>query len=230
MSLIMSPSNILNHMKCPLQAWAMREKLIPWKETPQKNRGTSIHSALEEACNTNFALPVLPDGCDSAYVSDTLNLISNTGACHKLKLFTEHAMAVNRKMKKVEFFADDVFFRARADLLMLNLNKRFAIIGDWKTGKIYPESEDQMRLESILVTALYGVQVVHWKLFYVDQGKTKQGSVDFTKGLAPVKDLLDIMKDMQDLDRSNGPWVAKKNKFCKWCDWYHGDCQDSNAW
>lgn len=229
--IVMSPSNILAHKKCPLQAWGQREKLIAWKESPQKARGTAVHSALEQAVKDKFKPPAaLPDGCKPAYISDVMRAMSLEAHMEKMQVMTEQSLAVNRAFKPTNFFADDTFFRCRADLLMVYPDKRGAIIGDWKTGKIYDYSKDQMRLEAVLVYAVFGTPRVDWKLFYVDQGQTKEGTVDFSNGLGAVQDLLEVMQEMQALDKNNGPWSARKNPFCRWCDWYHTECRESRAW
>lgn len=178
----------------------------------------------------SFKAPVLPEGVDVLYVADLMTKLKRLATEHKLIVLAEQDLAVTKTFKKTDFFADDVFFRARADLLMIKPGG-FAVIGDWKTGKIYDYSKDQMRLEALLVSALYNIKIIHWRLFYVDQGKTVQGLVNLSQGLGCVKDLTDVMHEMQQLSASNGPWLAKKNKFCKWCDWYHKDeCKESEAW
>lgn len=227
--IVMSPSGVLAHKSCPLKAWAQREKLIVWKETPQKQRGLDAHTALEASVKNGFKPPVLPEGMNALYVTDVLTKLARLAKEHDMLVCTEHDLAVNRQFEPTTFFADDVFFRARADLLMVKPDK-FALIGDWKTGNIYDYSKDQMRLEAMLVSSIYNVKIVHYRLFYIDKGQTVSGLVNLSDGLASLKDLVDIMKEMQALDKTNGPWVAKKNKFCRWCEWYHKDCKESAQW
>lgn len=226
--IVMSPSNILAHMKCPLQAWAMREKYIVWKDSPQKQRGTDVHAALEQSVKDGFKVPVLPEGCDMLYVTDLMNKLKLVSSEHKLTVLAEQDLAVTSKFKPTQFFADDAFFRCRADLLMIG--KSFAIIGDWKTGKIYDYSKNQMRLEALLVACVYNIRIIHYDLFYLDQGQTVKGTVDLSSGFSSLDDLFDVMKEMQSLSKTNGPWPARKNTFCRWCDWYHKDCTESAKW
>lgn len=226
-----SPSNIGQFHQCPRKWWGQREKLLRWKPSPQKERGTAVHETLEQALKEGpQAVQAWPTGLNAAYTQTTLQRlrgIAEAGAT----LYTEHEMCVNHEFKAAGFWDDDALLRCKADILLV-VPGQSALLGDWKTGRVYADSDMQLRTEALLVHLLYDVPTVYWALFYVDQGQTKEGRVDFTRGLAPVQDILNLMHDARAVAESGGPYRAKQNKFCKWCDWYHDDeyCSESTEW
>ena len=228
--IVCSPSNLAQFQTCPLKFYGQRSKMMPWKETPQKKRGTEVHATLEKALNEGVqAVPVWPDGIKEMYtltVLQRLKAIKDAGAT----LYTEHEMCVTPEFKATDWWDEFALLRAKADLLLV-VPGVSALLGDWKTGRIYEGMDFQLRTEALLVHVLYGVPVVNWSLFYVDQGQTKSGSVDFSKGIAPVQDVLDLIRVVQKTVGMGGPFYPKKNKFCKWCDWYHTEyCEESKKW
>ena len=229
MSLItFSPSNLSQYRLCPKKFWGQQTKMIVWKETRAKARGTAVHEALEIAVKDGIKrVSDWPSGLNVGYVQDTVRTLRGIDGA---KILTEHEMAVDKNFKSCGWWDGDAFLRAKADLLCLK-PEEYALVGDWKTGKIYPDMDFQLRVEALLVHALYHVNVVSWMLFYVDQGQTKKGIVDFTQGFAQVQDILDLMLEAKKTMGQGGPYLAKKNQFCRWCDWYHTpSCQDSRGW
>ena len=223
-----SPSNLAQYVSCPRKYWGQRAKLIQWKETPQKLRGTAVHAALEQAVKDGpQAVKAWPDGIAHIYTQSVISDLRKQALT--AQLFTEHEMCVNDKYVSTGWWDDDAMLRAKADLILLWPDHAF--IGDWKTGKIYPDSDLQLRVEALLVHVLYKVPVVNWSLFYVDYSQTKSGVVDFTKGVQQVEDIVLLMQKIKTLVETGGAFLPKKNKFCKWCDLYHGMyCEDSKGW
>lgn len=218
---VFSPSNINAHLQCPLKAYGQRVGLIKWKETPAKNRGITIHAAMEKAIKTR-TLPTneLPVDTNTAYLNECLTKILQITDCHGCNLYTEHEMAINKQFKPTGFWDDDAFLRCKSDVLIVKPNS-FAIIGDWKTGKVYEESVTQMRTTSLLVYSLYKVTDIHYKLFYIDSAYTRDGICNYQCGTDCVKDILSTMVEMQNLIKNNGPFLPKKNPFCSWCDFHN---------
>lgn len=224
----LSPSNLGQYKLCPLKFWGQSiEKTIKWQPTPTKERGITVHATLEEVIQGK-PLTYLPDGVDIHYVTGVLSKIQ-TMRENGAKVLTEHEMSVTKDFKSCGWWDTDCLLRAKADVLILFGDS--AVIGDWKTGRIYNDSEFQLRVESLLVHALYKATKIYWSLFYIDQGKTKKGSIDFSTGLSSVMDILNLMKEARQSMQANGPYPAKKNQFCRWCPWYHtDDCAESSSW
>lgn len=227
---VASPSNLSQYAACPKKFEGQRSKRIKWKESPSKVRGIEVHAALEQAMKNGIGtVPAWPDGMNEAYtltILQKLRGIAEAGAT----LHTEHEMAIDEGFKPSGWWDDGTMLRAKADLLLV-VPGRSALIGDWKTGRMYADSDMQLRTEALLVHVLYAVPTINWSLFYVDQGQSKSGVVDFTQGLGQVKDILELMKSARTAVDNGGPFPAKKNKFCRWCDWYHtNNCMESGEW
>lgn len=212
----LSPSRLSQYSLCPLKFWGQVSGQLVWKDSPAKHRGTEIHDTLAQSLNSHAAPVSLPEGVDNDYIAETLEKLRN------VDILVEHELAVTRDCKPAGWWDEDCFLRAKADFIILSPEGQLgAFIGDWKTGKVYPGMELQLETEALLVYALYHKPVVRWGLFYVDQGITKKGVVDFTQGLAPVKNVISLAKECWNALEQGGPFPAKKNQFCRWCDWYH---------
>lgn len=224
-----SPSNLSQYRLCPYKFWAQKTGLIKWKDSPQKARGTAVHASLEQAVKGGIeTVKDWPSGLDVAYVQDTVRTVR--GLAETTTIYTEHEMAIDHSFKKSGWWDEETLLRAKADLLCV-VPEQFALIGDWKTGKIYPDMDFQLRVESILVHALYKVKAISWMLFYVDQGQTKKGVVDFSNGLSEVQDILNLMKECRKASSQGGYFPQKKNQFCRWCEYYHTEhCTASESW
>lgn len=220
MAFVMSPSNMKSFADCPLRFYGSSiSKEIPWMDSPQKARGTAIHAALEKAAHKGWqGDPAYDDKMDVGYAKAVVQTIQS----HKsrgYKLFTEHEMAMTKQGKACSWWDGAAFLRAKADVLLLPKHDwQPLIIGDWKTGRIWDKENFQLRVEALLTHILYGAKKVKYAYWYVDQGQPVQDEIDFSKGLADVQDIYDLMQDMRLALRDNN-FPAKKNKFCKWCPW-----------
>lgn len=233
MTLILSPSNMKMWKECPLKYWAFQTKRMVWKDSKAKARGTAVHEAMQKALESGIsAVPTWPDKMDVGYTQDTLRYFAQFIEQYKaggLEVYTEHEMAVNRSLKPTGWWDDDVYLRAKADFVFIQPGQ-FVHIGDWKTGKIYPDMEFQLQTEALLAHVLYSVPIITWGLYYLDQGQTKTGTIDLRNSIAPVQDVLDTMRDIETMTKA-GSFPAQKNRFCRWCDWYQTDnCIASRSW
>ena len=224
-----SPSSISQFRDCPRKFKLIKDKVITWKETPAKERGTLVHKFMEESINGK-ANATCPNGVDIAYTQSLIQRFRTP--LDKRILLLEHEMCVTDTWKPCGWFDDNVLIRARADVLMLDPEKEYALIGDFKTGKIYPGMDLQVRVYALLCFVLYGMKHMDWELYYLDQGKTKSGQLDFVDGLAPVQDVLDYIHSALDYSANNNYFPANKNIFCRFCDVYHKReyCPESLGW
>ena len=117
------------------------------------------------------------------------------------------------------FFYDRL--RARADALILHEEPSAPpLLIDFKTGRKWDTDAFQLRVETLLVHLLYDKPVIGYSYWYVDTGETVSDFVDFgSRGLDGVSDVVALMHEMQNAIKNNF-FPAKRNKFCKWCDFY----------
>ena len=229
-----SPSSISTFRDCPRKFKLTKDKVIVWQETPSKQRGTLVHKYMEEQIKGVENPSVCPDGVNVYYTQDLINRFKPYREPKPdRQLFLEHEMCVNDKWKSCGWFDDDVMIRSRADLLVLDIVNRHALVGDFKTGKIYPGMDLQLRTYALMCYVLYGMLHITWELYYLDQGQTKSGTIEMTENdYSSCQDVLDIMTNAINCVNTGGFFPASKNIFCKFCSVYHDKnwCPESLSW
>lgn len=230
--LVFSPSNVNAHIQCPLKAYAMRSKQIVWKDSPQKARGTLVHAALETSIREQKPLSIQDPVVNVGYLMTILGELQSFREKHNAEVYAEYEMALAKDFAThTGWWDDNTFIRAKADFVAIPDSKEFVILGDWKTGKMYAEAVQQMATEGLIASCYFGIPIIMWNLFYVDLGETKRGRFDFSISLTQAEKSINAMREMARAEKSGGPYPAKKNPFCKWCDWYHTEnCKESMRW
>lgn len=217
---VFSPSNMSSYQTCPRKFQAQSlTKEIQWKASKQKSRGTLIHNGLEKACKHGVqAVSTWPEGVDAGYVTQQV-MDTRQQVASGAQMYIEHELTINDKFKPTGWWDEDAMLRAKADMLILPpmADQNLADVIDFKSGRIYDTEDFQLRVEALLVHLIYQRPIVNYAYWYVDQGQTVDGSIDFRNGLAPVQDIIDLMKEMRMTIR-DGYFPPKKNKFCAWCD------------
>lgn len=227
-----SPSSISVYRDCPRKFKLTKDKVITWAESPAKERGTQVHKYMELAIKKEKQTLYCPDGVNPFYTQDLINKYQHIRDKNSDTVFLEYPMCVDSQWKPCDWFADDVMIRSKADLLILNPEKKQALIGDFKTGKIYPGMDLQVRTYALMCYVLYGMTDITWELYYLDQGQTKSGKVNFDNDLDEVQDVLNIMNEAIQLAKTGGLFPAQRNTFCRFCSVYHDKtyCPESLEW
>lgn len=227
MPVVFSPSNLSTHVQCPRKFWGQSvAKVLKWKASQQKSRGTLVHNALEKAVKDGYdAVKNWPDGLDLDFVRQQVGLardLINAGmSCH-----IEHEMCVDRKGNAVDWWDDNGYMRCKADTILLPPESLAvpAFLIDYKTGKKWDDEDMQLRMEAFIAHMYYKLPVIQYAYWYVDSGETATGIIDFSNGYEPVRDIIDAVSDAQQ-DMSANDFPPKKNRFCKWCGFYNTpDC------
>ncbi len=237
---VFSPSNMDAYDKCPRKFQAQSiTKEIQWKASAQKSRGSLVHNSLDKAVAHGIqAVSTWPEGVDAGYVTQQV-MDTRQQVASGAQMFIEHELTVNDKFQPVGWWDEDAMLRAKADLLILPplIDQPLPDVGipflptipllapadviDFKTGKVWDTNDFQLRVECLLVHFIYKRPIVNYAYWYVDQGQTIDGSIDFRNGLSPVQDIIDLMKEMRMAIRDTY-FPPKKNSFCKW---KTGQCQ-----
>jgi CRISPR/Cas system-associated exonuclease Cas4 (RecB family) len=113
--------------QCPKQFYHMKVlKEYEDKETEAMRYGTSMHKAAEKYVRDKTPLPP-----EFEYVHaglDSLLAIEGEKLC-------EFKMGLTEELEPCDFFAEDVWWRGIADLIILDTEKHRAWVVDYKTGK-----------------------------------------------------------------------------------------------
>lgn len=220
MAFVFSPSNMDSYRKCPrrFEGQSITSE-IKWKASTAKSRGTAVHNALEKALTKGLHTMPLVEGVDAAFVTQKVNDVMAMKKAG-VTVYIEHELVVNRLFRQADWWDEDAFLRARADAILCpDDEERLPVILDFKTGKKWDTDAFQLRIEALLVHLIFGRPKVAYSYWYVDTGETTDGVVDFSNGLHGVQDILTLMEEMQGaISASRFP--ARRNKFCRWCDFY----------
>jgi hypothetical protein len=129
------------------------------------SRGVDNHAIVE-----NFlkgAIPSLPD--ELGFYRTFLE------GLRSYEIYPEHKISLRRDWTPTTWGAPDSWYRGVLDLKLVEREKNQAVVYDWKTGKIYPDHDDQKSLYSIAVLseqpALYQVRAVH---VYLDRHDSRE--------------------------------------------------------
>lgn len=137
-----------------------------------------------------------------------------------MDIAVELEIAFNKKLKPVDWFSKDAWFRAILDLAgCVDPGKKQTIrsILDWKTGQVRP-SVDQLRLYN-LTTFLKWPDTERVTSFFafIDHKKYSDPVTSNRSELESLKDeFFDRAEGIQIADR-NDDWPARKCYKCNWC-------------
>lgn len=216
-----SPSNMMTYKTCPRKFWGQSiSKLIKWKGSKQKSRGTIVHEQVQGLLRNGWNGAVdFDDKIDKTYLQCEVAFAREMMA-RGAKLSIEAELAMSKQGGKVGWWDDTCFLRAKADAILVPTTPDNAIyIVDIKTGRNWDKDEVQLRTEAVLAHVLYKWPKVMYSYWYVDQGESEEGIIDFTQGITPVQDIFDLLNEMN-LAIKNNHFPCQQNALCKWCDFY----------
>jgi len=127
---------------CPKQFWHMRIKR-DFKDEGNENSafGTHVHDSIAQYFLKNKKLPL-----DISYIKPIIDVYKKAAF---RETHIELKLAINQKYKPVAWMAPDVYCRAIVDAGFVQGPK--ALLVDWKTGKMKPDSEaTQLRLSAVM--------------------------------------------------------------------------------
>jgi len=120
-------SKIKAFEQCPKKFYHLKvAKDYSEPETDAMYYGTAFHEAAEEYVRDNVPLPPQFDYAKAGL--DALNAKQGKKLC-------EYKLGLTENLDPCDFFADDVWFRGIADLVILDDETETAWVVDYKTGK-----------------------------------------------------------------------------------------------
>lgn len=146
--------------KCPASYKAAKiDRIKPKDKSPAMERGIAIHAKGERYLKGE--IPNVPKEY-STFKAEMKDL-RNSGA------YSEKKIGITKDWKFTGFFDNDVWLRIVLDF-GLELDNHVMFAGDFKTGQIYEDNEDQ----SCLYSCCYlfnGYNKVGFEFWYLDQGE-----------------------------------------------------------
>jgi len=128
--------------------------------------------------------------------------------------FFEHQMAVNNKLQPVDWFAEDVWIRSIADVLVVNGDTAYCL--DYKTGKV-KENPTQLQLFASMVFWHFPeVHTVKTSFIWLKFNETTNAKYErrYLGALwSALKPRFDKVQEVIDL----GVFPTKPSGLCPWC-------------
>lgn len=166
--------------------------------------GTKVHGLLEKRLALGDPLPAYLSHCEPIVQS----ILSRDG-----ELIIEKKVALTKELNPTGFFDKDVWCRGVVDVGVVN--KKNAVLMDWKTGKRKPEN-DQMRLFAAFSFAQFPwVEKITTAFVWLKDNKVDK-EVFTRKQDVPIiwAEILPRVKRL-DLAYEKNSWPAKPNGLCK---------------
>jgi len=189
-------------------------------ETPQMLEGKVVHEALEKRVCSGKALPA-PMAKYDPMAQSIIALAARADG----EIRTEMKVAVNRELKRTDFFAKDVYGRGALDLAVMlpSTNPKSVFIGDWKTGKPR-EKEFQVKTFAFFIFSLYpSVEKISACNLWLQT--LKPGTLyQFDRADQPrIWSEISMKLAAMEIAARADLWPARQSPLCGWC--HNLDCE-----
>lgn len=187
--------------QCPRQAhhrFVLRD--LPFEETEAIKWGSRVHKALENRIRRGTPLPD-----DMPKYEKWVTSLPHAEA--------EMKVAVRQDWSFCDFFADDVWFRGKADVVAVNGSS--AIIVDWKTGK-RREDPDELEILAALLKARHPelLNIVGWYVWLKDHAL---GKLHHLSAVADKRKEIDARMAQVARAEQHEHWPPNETPLCGWC-------------
>ena len=203
-----SYSSLSLFQQCPKKYHHLRVlKDIVEPQSEQMRYGLELHKAAEE---------YIRDGVDLSpgfeFMRESLEKLKALPG----EKYCEYKLGLTRDLEPCEFFADDVWWRGIADLLVINGDE--ARVLDYKTGKDKYADTKQLEILSLAVFKKFPqVKVVRAGLLFVVHTNFIKAKYEREKEMEMWNKWLPETNRMETAYEKN-IWNAKQNFTCsKWC-------------
>lgn len=207
-------SGLSQYTNCARQFKLQRiDKVIPYQETEATLHGSRVHLALEEYVRDGKPLP---DDCRK-YQKFADKIVSLGG-----EVFVEKEFALTRSLDPCDFKDNNAWCRGIIDVGAVKGDRAF--VGDYKTGKIRPDS-DQLKLFAAFVMHHYpDVDKVRTAYVWLKFDKTTVET--YTRDDLPaIWDHFNAKVRKLEMSYENDKWVPRPSGLCGWCNCSRTDCE-----
>jgi ATP-dependent exoDNAse (exonuclease V) beta subunit len=198
-----SLTSVSTFEKCPRQYKYRYVDRLPGKKSAAAQRGVDQHKIFEQFMKKEVE-QLLPH---HDYYESFLRHLRD------MENYPEVKLAVRNDWSKCEWDDEQVWWRGVLDLLVFP-SPDIAVIYDWKTGKIWPDHDDQKDLYSIVVAATFPdvreVRAVH---VYIDLGKSRQR----TYGLSDLLQMRSKWESRSRVALHSTEFIPNPSYSCRFC-------------
>ena len=176
---------------------------IRYIETPERRKGNQTHDALA------YRIGGKPLPPDLQHLEKYAKPLDGKGAK------AEGKVAINRRGKVVDYFADDVWLRGALDVTIVKPPSAFIL--DWKDGKSRWVKRFELDVHAVLLRAKYPqAERIHAQYCFTTEDKLSE-LFDCSDVRATWQQIGDIVGRIE-TDMQRGSFEAKPNPLCGWCD------------
>jgi hypothetical protein len=167
-------------------------------------RGTIIHKTAEDLIMSKKLPPIPP--LFTFFKQEIKEL-------HRIKAVAEVKLGITRDWKPCEFDAKNFWWHGALDVVGMT-GKDSAWVGDWKSGRVYPQHKQQLEIYAVVVLIHdEWVDRVVCEDFYIDQ-KKKATEIYARSQLERLKILWERRTLAMFNDREFAPCPSN---LCGWC-------------
>lgn len=209
--LVYTFTNLNTYQICPHQMWRRYvKKDLEFKKTPEMDYGNEVHTAFEYRIGGK-PLPVSMQQWEPfARAFDGLNAKA------------EVKLGVTREGRPTDFWGKDVWFRGKADVVVIQGTAAF--LPDWKTGK-RREEPFELECQAMMLHAA-NPYLTSIKASYVWLKENSMGLPhDVSDTSSTWARVNNIVEEIEDCMKS-GEWEKKRSPLCGWCDVF--DCENNS--
>lgn len=198
------------YKQCPLKYQLSYIERLDKGSSEALERGNKIH-ALAEDYLSDVAKVVAPE---LKKFEGHLKLLKQ-----KKELFVEQAMAFTDSWVPCAYDDPNAWLRMKLDVLY-PVGSNGVFVGDWKTGKVYPDHAEQLSIYALGCFMGLEADVVMAEDWYVDSG-IKSKTENFNRNI-DERPLLRIWNGRAERMASDKTFAPTPNKFCGWCPYSKG--------
>ena len=200
-----SYSSLVDFEGCPRRYKLIRiDKVVPFKETEAIKHGNEVHKALELRLKDKVPLPEKYMQYESIAVK-----------LDKPGVFTEQEIALTRNLVPCGWWDKTCWTRGKIDVGIKNGDG--VLLGDYKTGKVKPESSQLELFAAMKMSEDKTITRAKTMFIWLAHGKTT--TQDVHRDDVPTI-WSNFMARVNRLDNAyqNDKWPAKPSGLCaKWC-------------
>ncbi|RKZ71953.1 MAG: hypothetical protein DRQ48_01835 [Gammaproteobacteria bacterium] len=188
-------------------------------------KGRAVHKVLEDYLAHGVALPYPIKSGDDEWHIDLKFLLPLLNTMHEAPLkLIEHKVCLSENLELQSWYSKNAWCRVIFDALIISGD--FALVVDWKTGKVKKYS-DQLKLFATAVLELYPeVNKVLTAYVWCEHPNDKPVWAEYTRDkLEHLWNEFGDRAELIQMTNESGNWMAKKNIFCKWCDALPNQCE-----
>jgi len=197
-----SYSAVKLYEQCPARYKFNRIDRLPEPSGPAAERGTMIHSEIEEAIKGGLGL----------LSQEVIYLSPKISEWKDLKAASELKFAIDSDWNPVEYTSDTAMFRGIIDLYVEKDD--VSTVLDFKTGKDRDYSDQVMVYASVILASKPHIQTVKLVIEFIDLKKSTEYAAVTRQQLNEMKvSLVDRLNTL----KGDKIFAPNPSFLCKWC-------------